>query len=181
MSAGESFEVERDGATGAMAPTEAGRRSSRGITGGGSGGGSVGHPSAVAGGEAARELRGPGPARSVCQSYLSGGKIYSCCHCRAHLASHDEIISKSFQGHHGRAYLFNNLCAPTWHPRHVAGEIADSPGRVSCAESMCQRDLPRNASSSLACTRCVTSTATCVRQFWAGNMCALRPAIRLAV
>ena len=50
--------------------------------------------------------------RSVCQSYLSGGKIYSCCHCRSHLASHDEVISKSFQGHHGRAYLFNNLCAP---------------------------------------------------------------------
>jgi hypothetical protein len=52
---------------------------------------------------------GDPPARSVYQSYLSGGKIYSCCHCRAHLASHDEIISKSFQGHHGRAYLFNDL------------------------------------------------------------------------
>ena len=98
MSAGESFEVERDGVTGA----EAGRRD---LTDAGVGVG-------VAGGDAAQEARAPGPARSVCQSYLSGGKIYSCCHCRAHLASHDEIISKSFQGHHGRAYLFNNLCAP---------------------------------------------------------------------
>ena len=43
------------------------------------------------------------------QSYLSCDRIYSCCHCRAHLASHDEIISKSFQGRHGRAYLFNNV------------------------------------------------------------------------
>ena len=50
------------------------------------------------------------PVRNVCQSYLSGNEIYSCSHCRAHLASHDEIISKSFQGHHGRAYLFNSLC-----------------------------------------------------------------------
>lgn len=169
MSAAESFEVERDGATGAMAPTEAGRPSSRGLAGGGSGSGSVGNPGTVADGEAAREFGGPGPARSVCQSYLSGGKIYSCCHCRAHLASHDEIISKSFQGHHGRAYLFNNLCAPTRHPRRVVGVIADEPGRVSCAESMFRRVLPRNASSSLACTRCVTSTAMCVRQSWGGN------------
>ena len=44
------------------------------------------------------------------QSYLTScDRVYSCCHCRAHLASHDEIISKSFQGRHGRAYLFNNV------------------------------------------------------------------------
>lgn len=46
----------------------------------------------------------------MCQKYLPGDQIYSCCHCRAHLASHDEIISKSFQGNRGRAYLFNSLC-----------------------------------------------------------------------
>lgn len=103
MSAGESFEVERDGATAAVAAAQAARPPPTDLAGEGVGVG-------VAGGDAAREMGVPGSARSVCQSYLSGGKIYSCCHCRAHLASHDEIISKSFQGHHGRAYLFNNLC-----------------------------------------------------------------------
>jgi hypothetical protein len=29
--------------------------------------------------------------------------------CRAHLANHDELISKSFQGSQGRAYLFNSV------------------------------------------------------------------------
>ena len=28
---------------------------------------------------------------------------------RAHLANHDELISKSFQGSQGRAYLFNSV------------------------------------------------------------------------
>lgn len=44
------------------------------------------------------------------QVYLSGKKCtYSCMHCRAHLADHDDLISKSFQGSQGRAYLFNNV------------------------------------------------------------------------
>eukprot|EP01006_Ploeotia_vitrea_P035610 TRINITY_DN65905_c2_g1_i1.p1 TRINITY_DN65905_c2_g1~~TRINITY_DN65905_c2_g1_i1.p1 ORF type:complete len:163 (+),score=60.78 TRINITY_DN65905_c2_g1_i1:22-489(+) len=40
------------------------------------------------------------------KSYLSGGVIYVCSTCRSHLALHDELISKAFQGRHGRAYLF---------------------------------------------------------------------------
>lgn len=36
-------------------------------------------------------------------------RTYSCIHCRAHLANHDELISKLFQGNHGRAYLFNKV------------------------------------------------------------------------
>lgn len=36
-------------------------------------------------------------------------RTYSCVHCRAQLASHDELISKSFQGSQGRAYLFNSV------------------------------------------------------------------------
>ena len=36
-------------------------------------------------------------------------RIYSCAHCRAHLANHDDIISKSFQGYEGRAYLFDKV------------------------------------------------------------------------
>jgi len=43
-------------------------------------------------------------------------RTYSCVHCQAHLANHDELISKSFQGSQGRAYLFNSVvnvgCGP---------------------------------------------------------------------
>ena len=35
---------------------------------------------------------------------------YCCAHCRAHLADHDDLISKSFQGSQGKAYLFNEVC-----------------------------------------------------------------------
>ena len=46
----------------------------------------------------------------------SAHRIYSCAHCRAHLADHDDLISKSFQGSQGRAYLFNQVlnvaCGP---------------------------------------------------------------------
>nr|XP_014354318.1 PREDICTED: protein yippee-like 3 [Latimeria chalumnae] len=41
------------------------------------------------------------------QAYLDNcHRRYSCVHCRAHLANHDDLISKSFQGSQGRAYLF---------------------------------------------------------------------------
>ncbi|KAK6637224.1 hypothetical protein RUM44_007638 [Polyplax serrata] len=51
------------------------------------------------------------------QAYLPHcHRTYSCVHCRAHLANHDELISKSFQGSQGRAYLFNSVvnvgCGP---------------------------------------------------------------------
>ncbi|GMH87425.1 hypothetical protein TL16_g10856, partial [Triparma laevis f. inornata] len=34
--------------------------------------------------------------------------IYSCGSCRTHLTSSDDIISKSFHGRNGRAYLFDS-------------------------------------------------------------------------
>ncbi|VDL90319.1 unnamed protein product [Schistocephalus solidus] len=34
---------------------------------------------------------------------------YSCVHCRAHLADYRYLISKSFQGSQGRAYLFEKI------------------------------------------------------------------------
>mmetsp|Transcript_8111 Transcript_8111/g.16854 ORF Transcript_8111/g.16854 Transcript_8111/m.16854 type:complete len:308 (-) Transcript_8111:359-1282(-) len=40
--------------------------------------------------------------------YLDGPQIYTCAQCRTHLTSHDDIISKSFHGRHGRAYLFEH-------------------------------------------------------------------------
>mmetsp|Transcript_9372 Transcript_9372/g.42712 ORF Transcript_9372/g.42712 Transcript_9372/m.42712 type:complete len:114 (+) Transcript_9372:112-453(+) len=42
-------------------------------------------------------------------SKLTGNRIYSCSFCRNHNAYHDDIISKAFQGRHGRAYLFNDV------------------------------------------------------------------------
>mmetsp|Transcript_39915 Transcript_39915/g.96304 ORF Transcript_39915/g.96304 Transcript_39915/m.96304 type:complete len:244 (-) Transcript_39915:126-857(-) len=40
--------------------------------------------------------------------YLDGPQVYACAKCRTHLTSHDEIISKSFHGRHGRAFLFDH-------------------------------------------------------------------------
>ncbi|EEF35530.1 protein yippee-like [Ricinus communis] len=37
------------------------------------------------------------------------GKIYSCKHCRTHLAVYEDIVSKSFTSRHGKAYLFNKV------------------------------------------------------------------------
>ncbi|KAH6804334.1 Yippee family putative zinc-binding protein [Perilla frutescens var. frutescens] len=37
------------------------------------------------------------------------GKIYSCKYCGTHLALSDDIVSKSFQSRHGKAYLFNKV------------------------------------------------------------------------
>lgn len=33
-------------------------------------------------------------------------RLYSCCNCRNHVALHDDVISKAFQGKSGRAFLF---------------------------------------------------------------------------
>jgi len=41
--------------------------------------------------------------------YLSGSRIWSCSTCHLHLAHHEEIISKAFQGRHGKAYLFSSV------------------------------------------------------------------------
>jgi len=43
----------------------------------------------------------------VFKTYLSGPGVYACSNCRTHLAKKDQIISKSFQGRNGKAYLFD--------------------------------------------------------------------------
>lgn len=57
--------------------------------------------------------------------YLDGPRIYTCGQCRTHLTSHDEIISKSFHGRNGRAYLFENcvnvLIGPAEDRRLITG------------------------------------------------------------
>ncbi|KAG6395385.1 hypothetical protein SASPL_146028 [Salvia splendens] len=37
------------------------------------------------------------------------GKVYSCKYCGTHLAVSEDIVSKSFQSKHGKAYLFNKV------------------------------------------------------------------------
>mmetsp|Transcript_3700 Transcript_3700/g.4620 ORF Transcript_3700/g.4620 Transcript_3700/m.4620 type:complete len:94 (+) Transcript_3700:325-606(+) len=39
---------------------------------------------------------------------FDGRNVYSCSHCRTHLTMREEMISKAFQGHNGRAFLFNS-------------------------------------------------------------------------
>lgn len=43
------------------------------------------------------------------KNYLGNGTIYRCSTCHTHLTLHDSLISKAFQGRHGRAYLFANV------------------------------------------------------------------------
>ena len=43
--------------------------------------------------------------------YLDGPQIYTCAQCRTHLTSHDEIISKSFHGRHGKSSNDRTACA----------------------------------------------------------------------
>lgn len=41
---------------------------------------------------------------------LQHSRVYSCTCCQTHVATHDQLISKSFQGRHGRAFLFAAAC-----------------------------------------------------------------------
>lgn len=42
-------------------------------------------------------------------TYLNSSKIYGCKTCKAHLANHEDIISRNFRGQHGKAYLFHSV------------------------------------------------------------------------
>jgi hypothetical protein len=42
-------------------------------------------------------------------TYLNSNRIYGCKGCKAHLANHEDIISRNFRGQHGKAYLFNTV------------------------------------------------------------------------
>ncbi|KAK9700668.1 hypothetical protein K7432_012082 [Basidiobolus ranarum] len=44
----------------------------------------------------------------IYQVFLDGETIYICSSCHTHIATHEDIISKSFHGRHGKAYLFDN-------------------------------------------------------------------------
>lgn len=48
---------------------------------------------------------------------LGGERVYCCSGCKTHVTEHDDLVSKSFQGRHGRAFLFNNVVNVTLGPR----------------------------------------------------------------
>lgn len=52
-----------------------------------------------------------------CLDYLAGDVIYRCNACQAHLALHDALESKAFQGRRGRAYLFGHVVNVTKGPK----------------------------------------------------------------
>lgn len=43
------------------------------------------------------------------QDYFDNTKLYVCRHCRSHISSHAYLISKTFHGKFGRAFLINNV------------------------------------------------------------------------
>lgn len=41
--------------------------------------------------------------------YLNGQRVYGCSSCKTHLATIHSMISRAFNGQHGRAYLFEEV------------------------------------------------------------------------
>jgi len=70
------------------------------------------------------------------QQYLTNCEsFYSCIHCRTHVADHDDLVSRSFQGNSSRAYLFdkvvNIFCGPS--VRRELNTGAHSVADIYCA------------------------------------------------
>ena len=43
------------------------------------------------------------------RKYIVADVLYTCTHCKAHLATHGDVVSKAFMGRNGRAYLFRSV------------------------------------------------------------------------
>ncbi|RHN80496.1 hypothetical protein MtrunA17_Chr1g0188931 [Medicago truncatula] len=48
---------------------------------------------------------------------LIGTRLYFCFNCRNHVAVHDDVISKTFQGRNGRGFLFSHAMNVTIGPK----------------------------------------------------------------
>lgn len=79
-------------------------------------------------------------------------RTYSCVHCRAHLARHQDLISKSFQGSQGRAYLFeavvNVSCGKPEERLLLTGEPLYSVFVLSLKDGLVVRALARGCARS---------------------------------
>mmetsp|Transcript_17402 Transcript_17402/g.34133 ORF Transcript_17402/g.34133 Transcript_17402/m.34133 type:complete len:118 (+) Transcript_17402:94-447(+) len=73
--------------------------------------------------------------------YLCGSSIYSCSSCHTHLAKHDQIVSKAFQGRHGRAFLFSNVVNITLGPKEDRILITGLHTVADCYCNCCQAIL----------------------------------------
>ncbi|GAB5370564.1 hypothetical protein AAMO2058_001503700 [Amorphochlora amoebiformis] len=50
------------------------------------------------------------------KTYLEGNVLYTCSKCSTHLSLHDQLISTSFHGRTGRAFLFSKVVNVTLGP-----------------------------------------------------------------
>ena len=41
--------------------------------------------------------------------YIESETVHCCAACGTHLSGHDQLVSKAFQGRHGRAFLFGDV------------------------------------------------------------------------
>ncbi|KAK4431302.1 protein yippee-like [Sesamum alatum] len=67
---------------------------------------------------------------------IVGPRLYSCYKCRNHVSLHDDIISKAFQGRHGRAFLFShamNIVVGAKEDRHLITGL-HTVADISCAD-----------------------------------------------
>ncbi|PRQ60491.1 hypothetical protein RchiOBHm_Chr1g0381841 [Rosa chinensis] len=67
---------------------------------------------------------------------LVGPRLYSCCNCRNHVSLHDDIVSKAFQGKHGRAFLFShamNIVVGAKEDRHLMTGL-HTVADISCGD-----------------------------------------------
>ncbi|KAL3713927.1 hypothetical protein ACJRO7_006292 [Eucalyptus globulus] len=67
---------------------------------------------------------------------IVGPRIYSCYKCRNHVAMHNDIISKTFQGRNGRAFLFShatNIVVGRKEDRHLLTGL-HTVADISCAD-----------------------------------------------
>ncbi|KAJ6748737.1 PROTEIN YIPPEE-LIKE [Salix purpurea] len=72
---------------------------------------------------------------------LVGPRLYSCCNCRNHVSLHDDVVSKAFQGRHGRAFLFShamNIVVGPKEDRNLTTGL-HTVADISCAD--CQEVL----------------------------------------
>lgn len=90
------------------------------------------------------------PCAPVCRSFLSARSVVS----RSHLALHDELVSKAFQGRHGRAFLFGNVSAHRTLCTHLALPATSSTATPT-------RPLPSPPTHSAALTSCLPSPVPC--------------------
>ncbi|KAI9092098.1 Yippee/Mis18 [Phlyctochytrium arcticum] len=71
----------------------------------------------------------------IYRRYLDGhAHVYCCSECKTHLSYSDALISKAFQGHHGRAWLFHHVVNITEGP---AQERSMTTGHHTVCDIFC--------------------------------------------